>query len=56
MTLTDRINRSPQRLPDNVVPMRDRPEKRSKPRWMERMDQQGLPVQDATWKATREAA
>jgi hypothetical protein len=26
----------------------DRTERRAKPRWMERMDAQGLPVQDST--------
>ena len=38
--------------PDNVVPLDSHP-RRVKPRWMERMDQQGLPVQDSTSRVFR---
>lgn len=55
MTLTERINRDPRHLPDNVVRV-DVTERRTKPRWMERMDEQGLPIQDSTWRTTKEAA
>lgn len=47
MTLTDRLTRDPRHMPDNVVPL-NRTERRVKPRWMERMEAQGLPVQDST--------
>jgi hypothetical protein len=43
----DRLNPDPRHVPDNVIPF-DRTERRAKPRWMQRMDEQGLPVQDAT--------
>lgn len=56
MTLQERLQKPDERhLPDNVVPMQ-RVERRSIPRWRERMDEQGLPVQDSTFRVTREAA
>jgi hypothetical protein len=55
MTLSDRINPDPRHLPDNIVPL-ERVERRTKPRWMERMDAQGLPVQDSTFRVTKGAA
>ena len=56
MTLADRLNPDPRHLPDNVIRLDDRPERRSKPRWMERMDSMGLPPQDRTWPTTKDAA
>ena len=47
MTLQDRLNPDPRHTPDNIVPFA-RVERRVKPRWMERMEEQGLPVQDST--------
>ena len=47
MTLHQRLNPDPRHIPDNVVPF-DRTERRAKPRWMQRMEEQGLPVQDST--------
>ena len=55
MTLSERLQPDPRHLPDNVIRL-DRTERRSKPRWMERMDAQGLPVQDSTWRTTKDAA
>ena len=56
MTLSERLSKpDPRHLPDNVVPM-DTTERRALPRWRERMDEQGLPVQDSTYRVTREAA
>jgi hypothetical protein len=49
----DQRTPDPRHLPDNVIRF---PERRSKPRWMERMDAQGLPVQDSTWRHTKDAA
>ena len=43
----DRLNPDPRHTPDNVVPF-ERVERRAKPRWMQRMEEQGLPVQDST--------
>lgn len=43
----DRLNPDPRHIPSNVVPF-DRTERRTKPRWMQRMEEQGLPVQDST--------
>lgn len=49
MNLAERIKQADQRrLPDNVVPMDRRPERRAQPRWLERMEQQGLPAKDMT--------
>ena len=56
MTADQRINTTPERLPNNIVPMHERPERRAVPRWIERKEAQGLPVQDATWRVTREVA
>ena len=56
MTGEQRINQTPERLPDYVIPMRQRPERRAVARWVERKEQQGLPIQDSTWRVTREAA
>lgn len=36
MTLTDRINRNPEPLPDNVVPFHQPAERRAPQRWWER--------------------
>ena len=49
MTLTERITRLDEyrRTRDNVIPF-ERKAKREKPRWMERMDVQGLPAKDYT--------
>lgn len=49
MTLTERIISidEARRLRDNVIPF-DREQRRAKPRWMERMDEQGLPNKDYT--------
>jgi hypothetical protein len=47
MTLAERLNPDPRHLPDNVIPL-ERVERRAKPRWMRRMEEQGLPVQDST--------
>ena len=47
MTLHQRLNPDPRHIPSNVVPF-DRTERRTKPRWMQRMEEQGLPVQDST--------
>jgi hypothetical protein len=55
MTTDQRTTPDPRHVPNNVVRF-DRTERRSKPRWMERMDAQGLPVQDRTWPTTKEAA
>jgi hypothetical protein len=55
VTTDERTTPDPRHFPDNVVRM-DRTERRSKPRWMERMDEQGLPVQDSTWRTTKDAA
>ena len=51
MTLTERLTKpDPRHLPDNVVPL-ERVERRSLPRWRERMDAQGLPPKDMTGRA-----
>jgi hypothetical protein len=55
MTADQRTTPDPRHSPDNVIRF-DRYERRSKPRWMERMDAQGLPVQDSTWRHTKDAA
>ena len=55
MTTDERTTPDQRHLPDNVVRM-DRTERRAKPRWMERMDQQGLPAVDMTWRSTKDAA
>ena len=47
MTLHQRLNPDPRHTPDNVVPFA-RVERRAKARWIERKEQQGLPVQDST--------
>jgi hypothetical protein len=47
VTTDERTTPDQRHLPDNVVRF-DRTERRAKPRWMERMDAQGLPVQDST--------
>jgi hypothetical protein len=47
MTLSERLTPDPRHLPDNVIPL-ERVERRAKPRWMQRMEEQGLPVQDST--------
>jgi hypothetical protein len=47
VTLTQRLNPDPRHTPDNVIPFA-RVERRAKPRWMQRMEEQGLPVQDST--------
>jgi hypothetical protein len=39
--------------PDNVIRF---PPRRNKPRWMERMDEKGLPAIDMTWRTTKDAA
>ena len=38
----------PRRLPDNVVAFKIPEERRRVPRWIDRMQAQGLPVQDGT--------
>jgi hypothetical protein len=55
MTTDQRTTPDQRHLPDNVVRM-DRSERRSKPRWMERMDEQGLTPVDMTWRTTKDAA
>jgi hypothetical protein len=55
VTTDERTTPDQRHLPDNVVRM-DRTERRAKPRWMERMDQQGLPAVDMTWRSTKDAA
>jgi hypothetical protein len=55
VTTDERTTPDQRHLPDNVVRM-DRTERRAKPRWMERMDTQGLPAVDMTWRSTKDAA
>jgi hypothetical protein len=55
VTTDERTTPDPRHVPDNVVRM-DRTERRAIPRWRERMDAQGLPVQDSTWRTTKDAA
>jgi hypothetical protein len=55
VTTDERTTPDQRHLPDNVVRM-DRSERRAIPRWRERMDAQGLPVQDSTWRTTKDAA
>ena len=50
MTLDQRLNPDPRHTPDNIVPF-DRTERRTKPRWMQRMEEQGLPDKDYTFGA-----
>jgi hypothetical protein len=47
VTTDERTTPDQRHLPDNVVRM-DRTERRAKPRWMERMDAEGLPHK-VTW-------
>jgi hypothetical protein len=55
VTTDERTTPDPRHVPDNVVRM-GRTERRAKPRWMERMDAQGLPAVDMTWRSTKDAA
>ena len=52
MTPNDRTPEDPRRLPDNVIAFQIPAERRAQPRWIQRMQQQGLPTADWTARVT----